>query len=133
MRYKGGELSNRRNPVLCVGELPDELKALLLEFSLDEAMALDAAVAVARFRKRNHSGPTFAELFEVVLPQDRTGDLDWSANLRATYAFRHHLAVHWRREGWIRWGRAERSLATGAQFREASRAHARRAERALPG
>ena len=123
-------MSRQRNPILSVGELPEGMQALLVELSLDDALALKAGVTIARVRKRTHSGPTFAELFEVVLPRDRVVDLEWSDNPRATYAFRHHLAVHWRRQGWIQWGRAERSLATGTLFRKASREHSRRAERA---
>jgi len=122
-------VSRQRYPILSVGELPEGMQELLRELSLDDGLALKAGVTIARVRKRTHTGPTFAELFDAVLPRDRVAHVGWSENPRATSAFRHHLAVHWRRQGWIQWGRAERSLATGIVFRKASKEHARRAER----
>lgn len=92
---------------------------------------LRAAVHIASTRKRTGHGPSFAELFEHLLPEN--GGLpspvpaEVPARLRreVTRGFRYHVALEWRRAGWISWSRTARSLRVGRAFREASRAYRR--------
>jgi len=112
--------------VLTVGALPSAMQVRFLELVEDDDLALRAAIQIARFRKRHRRGPTFSELFESLPETNLASDSSKQSDARTTYAFRHHLAVQWRREGWIQWGwRQERSLATGWRFREASKKWAR--------
>lgn len=119
-------MSKRRYSVLPVSRLPEPMQVRLAQLTADDELALRASVSIARFRKKHRRGPTFAELFES-LADTVAGDIaDWPSDSKNTYSFRHHLAVHWRRLGWIIWDHRERSLATGRRFREASWAHSRR-------
>lgn len=103
-----------------ISELPDGMRELFEAVVADSAVGLAAAVQVARYRKRHGYGPTFSELFGVLF----TGSgVDWDRDRRLTFTFRHHLAVHWKRAGWIRWDGTHRSLATGPTFRRASAEH----------
>lgn len=114
-------VANHRQPA-GVTYLPTDMRALFDTASADPDSGLSAAIAIARYRKRHGTGPTFSELFEILYPHR---DIDWDADRRLTFSFRHHLAVHWRRQGWIRWSRAPRSLMSGPQFQIASAQYAR--------
>jgi hypothetical protein len=123
---KEGKLSKKQSAVTPVSALPEILRDRLEQLVLDEDLALAVGVSIARYRKRHRRGPTFSELFDSLSetwPETGTHGL---VNSRMTYSFRHHLAVHWRRCGWIQWGRQQRSLSPGVRFREASRDHRRR-------
>lgn len=87
-----------------------------------ETFALRAAIRIARVRKRTGRGPTFGELFDylgrLAAPTETLSERELKL---AQFAFRHHVAVHWRRRGWISWNHSTRSLRTGHRFRHASR------------
>jgi hypothetical protein len=119
-------LSKTSHAVLPVTQLPEVMQLRFAQLAADEGLALRASVTIARFRKKHRQGPTFAELFESLVETGSVQIADWPTDSRSTYAFRHHLAVHWRRAGWITWSHRERSLATGVRFREASWAHSQR-------
>jgi len=106
--------------VLGPGQMPELARIRLNELCTDDGLGLQSAIWVARFRKRHGKGPTFSELFSC-FSQAQIPDEEWESEL--TYSFRHHLAVHWRRQGWLRWSHTTRSLATGIQFQAASAAH----------
>lgn len=102
------------------------------EFTNDETAdewALAAAIFVAQYRRRHSQGPTFRELFEHLLP-DSDGvpcrlPADWDAldRRRGGNEFRRHVAIEWRRRGYIGYDRqVTRSLRVGPRFREQSRA-----------
>lgn len=120
---------SRRRFVLSVGELPEDVRELLVELSQDEQLGLKVAIFIARFRKRNHVGPTFSETFGI-LDRVQSSAIDWDASPDVTYAFRHHLAVHLRRHGWVRWNLSMRSLSTGRAFQIASATFTAKAVRA---
>lgn len=101
--------------------------ALTDEERADE-LGLAAAIFIARVRRRTGRGPTFSELFAKVFLEEPLHP-DWPTGLtypvRATihHAFRLHVAIQWRRRGWISWEPGvERSLRVGRRFREQSRA-----------
>lgn len=102
-------------------------RALTDEEQADE-MGLTAAIFIARVRRRTGRGPTFSELFAELFPHDQLHP-EWPPGLtypvRATihHAFRLHVAIQWKRGGWISWDPGvERSLRVGPTFREKSRA-----------
>jgi len=105
-----------------------ELESLFEELTGDGSSrewGLQAAIAIARFRKQHRQGPTFTELFEeiVIFPGAEETTHTPPRHVRElTRRFRHHVAVHWRRLGWIDWNHNTRSLRTGRKFRVASRA-----------
>ncbi|WP_314651209.1 hypothetical protein [uncultured Microbacterium sp.] len=112
-------------------EAPDAwiaaFKALTDEQQADR-MGLTAAIFIARARRRTGRGPTFSELFAELFPRDQLHP-EWPPGLtypvRATihHAFRLHVAIQWKRGGWINWEPGvERSLRVGPTFREKSRA-----------
>lgn len=112
--------------------LPQEWRPIFLQMTGEDgahSWGLKAAIAIARHRKTHHIGPTFAELFDELfsLPVDPHRAITTPPrHLRAaTYRYRHHVAVHWRRLGWIDWNHAPRSLRTGRAFRAASSAWAK--------
>ncbi|GAA1218382.1 hypothetical protein GCM10009587_23250 [Microbacterium maritypicum] len=89
---------------------------------------LAAGIFIARVRRRTGRGPTFSELFSELF-KDEPLHPEWPAGLaypvRASihHAFRLHIAIQWRRSGWISWDPGvERSLRVGPAFREQSRA-----------
>ncbi len=91
-------------------------------------MGLTAAIFIARVRRRTGRGPTFSELFSEVF-QDEPLHPGWPDGLtypvRASihHAYRLHVAIQWKRRGWISWDPGvERSLRVGPTFREQSRA-----------
>lgn len=93
-----------------------------------EEMGLTAAIFIARTRRRTGRGPTFSELFSELFPHDQLHP-EWPPGLtyrvRATihHAFRLHVAIQWKRGGWISWDPGiERSLRVGPTFRARSRA-----------
>ena len=97
----------------------------------DEARAdrlgLAAGIFIARVRRRTGRGPTFSELFAELFKQEPLHP-DWPPGLpypvRATihHAFRLHVAIQWKRRGWISWDPGvERSLRVGPSFRLRSR------------
>ena len=88
---------------------------------------LRAAIMIARYRRAHHQGPTFAELFEALqisLTPDAGSDGASAKKTawREVYQFRRHVAVHWRRLGWIQWDHRARSLRVGRTFSDASHA-----------
>lgn len=102
------------------------------EFTNDDTAdewALAAAIYVAQHRRRHSQGPTFRELFEHLLP-DTAGipsrlPADWDAldRRRGSNVFRRHVAIEWRRRGYISYDKhVTRSLRVGPRFREQSRA-----------
>lgn len=93
-----------------------------------DALGLAAAIFVARVRRRTGRGPTFSELFAELFKNEPLHP-EWPSGLtypvRATihHAFRLHVAIQWKRGGWISWDPGvERSLRVGPTFRERSRA-----------
>jgi hypothetical protein len=121
---------------------------LAFEALTDEEFAdkwgLAAAVFIARTRRRTGRGPTFSEMFRALLPEETGALPEWPAglNYHARFqlmgSFRLHVAIQWKRQGWINWDTGvERSLRVGRRFREESRARqadkpadtARRAEK----
>lgn len=93
-----------------------------------EERALAAAIFIARVRRRSGRGPTFAELFEHLLPE--TGgvpapfpeSLSLAGRRWALAEFRRHVAIDWRRRGLVDWDhRVTRSLRVGRAFRQLSR------------
>ena len=102
------------------------------EFTNDDTAdqwALAAAIYIAQHRRRYSHGPTFRELFEHLLPD--TGGVpsrlpvDWDAldRRRGSNGFRGHVAIDWRRRGYISYDKqVTRSLRVGPRFREQSRA-----------
>lgn len=89
---------------------------------------LTAGIYIARVRRRTGRGPTFTELFGEVLKEERPHP-EWPAELsnvaRAAIgrSFRLHVAIQWKRRGWIAWDPGvARSLRVGPAFRECSRA-----------
>jgi hypothetical protein len=101
--------------------------ALTDEERADE-MGLTAAIFIARVRRRTGRGPTFSETFAELFPSSQLHP-EWPPGLtypvRATihHAFRLHVAIQWKRRGWICWDPGvERSLRVGPTFRERSRA-----------
>ena len=108
--------------------IPEDWWPLFLEFtgpSTADEWGLRAAKLVVRYRKAHSVGPTFAELFENLASSTCTPPPVSlgrpSGQSRALYCFRHHVAVHWRRLGWIDWDHGGRSLRGGRTFRAASR------------
>jgi hypothetical protein len=88
-----------------------------------EQWALEAAIVVARVRKRTSSGPTFSELFVELMPNTNgvPGPLPDSTTSderkRAINKFRLHAAIEWRRRGMIGWSKGvERSLRVERRF-----------------
>jgi hypothetical protein len=86
---------------------------------------LRAAIAITRYRKTHHQGPTFAELFAALEISAMPGPYSDVASAtksawREVYQFRRHVAVHWRRLGWIQWDHRARSLRVGRAFSVAS-------------
>lgn len=101
--------------------------ALTGEARADE-LGLAAGIVIARVRRRTGRGPTFSELFAELFKNEQLHP-EWPAGLtypvRASihHAFRLHVAIQWRRRGWISWDPGvERSLRVGPTFREQSRA-----------
>ncbi len=93
-----------------------------------DALGLRAAIFIARVRRRTGRGPTFSELFAELFTQEPLHP-EWPEGLthpvRATirHAFRLHVAIQWKRRGWLSWDSGvERSLRVGPKFREQSRA-----------
>ncbi|CAH0192754.1 hypothetical protein SRABI98_01801 [Microbacterium sp. Bi98] len=98
------------------------------EDSADE-WGLAAGIFIAQYRRRQSQGPTFRELFEHLLPD--TGGVparlptEWDVleRRRGNSSFRSHVAIEWRRRGYIEYDRqVTRSLRVGHRFREQSRA-----------
>ncbi|WP_148061251.1 hypothetical protein [Frondihabitans sp. PhB188] len=90
--------------------------------------AISAAIFVAGFSKRRHEGPTFNELFRYLLDDHSGLPARIPAGMRSRdradlkKAFRHHVALAWRRTGMISWATGEyRSLHVGPAFRKRSR------------
>lgn len=90
-------------------------------------LGLAAAIFIARVRRRTGRGPTFSELFaelfsdEPLHPEWPTG-LTYPVRAAIHHAFRLHVAIQWKRGGWISWDPGvERSLRVGPTFRARSR------------
>ncbi|KDA05289.1 hypothetical protein DC31_17165 [Microbacterium sp. CH12i] len=93
-----------------------------------EDWALAAAIFIARTRHRTALGPTFAELFIHLLPEDHglpgpfPVGLEYIERWRAVSGFRGHVSIEWRRRGLISFDKGvTRSLRVGRVFRERSR------------
>ncbi len=105
----------------------EAFNALTAEDRADE-LGLAAAIFIARVRRRTGRGPTFSETFSELFPHDQlhpewpTG-LNYATRSAILHAFRLHVAIQWKRGGWISWDHGvERSLRVGPTFRERSRA-----------
>ncbi|MGW9156110.1 hypothetical protein [Microbacterium sp. NPDC055665] len=111
---------------------PAQWKYAFEDFTGEETAdewGLAAAIFIAQYRRRHSHGPTFRELFEHLLPD--TGGFpsllpaEWDAldRRRGGNGFRRHVAIEWRRRGYIRYEpQVTRSLRVGQRFREQSRA-----------
>lgn len=111
---------------------PAAWKYAFEEFTSDDTAdewALAAAIFVAQYRRRHSHGPTFRDLFAHLLPD--TGGVpsrlpnDWDAvdHRRGSNDFRRHVAIEWRRRGYIGYDKqVARSLRVGPRFRAQSRA-----------
>ena len=109
-------------------EWQDAFEALTEEKRADH-LGLAAGIFVATVRRRTGGGPTFKELFAALF-NDKTLHPEWPAGLNYVtrtailHAFRLHVAIQWKRGGWISWDKdVERSLRVGPTFRERARAH----------
>jgi hypothetical protein len=116
-------------PVLYPSDIPSEWLPWFEELTGPDSAdgwGLRAAIAITRYRKANGRGPTFAELFDQLTAAQtyRVAEPSEPQQLskHALYGFRHHVAVHWRRLGWINWNKGTRSLQVGRTFHTASRA-----------
>lgn len=103
-----------------------------------EEWALAAAIFIAQTRRRTALGPTYAELFAHLLPENNglpdafPAGLEFFERRRAASGFRGHVAVEWRRRGLITFDKGvTRSLRVGRVFRERSR-HRQRAGQVTP-
>lgn len=111
---------------------PSAWRYVFEEFTGDgtaDEWALAAAIFIARYRRRHSQGPTFREVFEHLLPDTEgvpsrlPSDWDVLDRRRANSGFRKHVAIEWRRRGYIGFDRhVTRSLRVGPRFREQSRA-----------
>ncbi|SDG15370.1 hypothetical protein [Microbacterium sp. 77mftsu3.1] len=95
---------------------------------LADEWGLAAAVLIARVRRKTGQGPTFAELFEALLPETSYIHPRWpsgvtrSARAQTMRLFRLHVAIEWKRRGWINFDtNVSRSLRVGRAFRQQSR------------
>lgn len=93
-----------------------------------EEWALAAAIFIAQIRRRTGTGPTFSELFALLLPDSAglPGQLPQALgpNERrlAISGFRWHVAIEWRRRCMISFDKdVTRSLRVGREFRRRSR------------
>ncbi len=89
---------------------------------------LAAAIFIVRVRRRTGQGPTFAELFDALFPENSSlhpslpAGVSRSAHAQTMRLFRLHVAVEWKRRGWINFEtNVPRSLRVGRTFREQSR------------
>lgn len=90
--------------------------------------ALAAAVFIAQTRRRSGVGPTFAELFAHLMPENHglpalfPREMEFIERRRAVAGFRGHVTIDWRRRGLISFDKGvTRSLRVGRVFRERSR------------
>lgn len=115
----------------CEGDIPPEWTCAFQRLTCDdgvETYGLAAGIFIARTRKKTGRGPTFSELFDYLSASDAGLVLAWpesaprAARYTTMHAFRHLVAIHWKRKGWIDFDRGvERSLRTGRTFRARSR------------
>jgi hypothetical protein len=111
-------------------EAPDTWRAAFAALTADtvaDRHGLTAGIFIARVRRRTGRGPTFTELFGEVF-KDEPLHPEWPPGLsnasRAAVlrSFRLHVAVQWKRRGWVSWDPGvARSLRVGRTFRECSR------------
>lgn len=95
---------------------------------LADQWGLAAAIFIARVRRRTAQGPTFAELFDALFPENSPLYPSWPSHVsrseraQTTRLFRLHVAIEWKRRGWINFStNVPRSLRVGRAFREQSR------------
>lgn len=87
-----------------------------------------AGIFISRVRRRTGQGPTFSELFHELfevgaLHPEWPPNLDWLTRRSIRGSYRLHVAIQWKRRGWISWDpRVTRSLRVGRVFREHARA-----------
>lgn len=104
----------------------DAFEALTDDATAD-SHGLTAGIFIARCRRRTGRGPTFAELFSEVykaepLHPEWPEGLSNAARAAILRSFRLHVAVQWKRRGWVAWDPGvARSLRVGRTFRERSR------------
>jgi len=101
----------------------------LAEDTCADRYGLRAGVFIARVRRRTGAGPSFSEMFTEVLQGEPLHPawpegLDYAVRAAIQRSYRLHVAVVWKRRGWISWTRGvTRSLRVGITFRERSLAH----------
>jgi len=123
-----------RRRVIDRGALPSDLGALIGNITSEDLASewgLKAALYVTRFRKRSGHGPTFAELFDGLGLSGASGDattgIAWDRfDTHVLFSFRLHVAVQWKRDGWIYWTGTSRSLRAGPMYSEAARRYQQR-------
>lgn len=116
------------------GALPSDLMALLGDLTSEDLASewgLKAALYVTRFRKREGHGPTFSELFDGLGLSGASGHastgIAWDGfDAQVLFSFRLHVAVQWKRDGWIYWTGTSRSLRAGQMYSEAARLYQQR-------
>lgn len=92
-----------------------------------DRLGLSAGIFIAGTRRRFGHGPTFKELFAALfkdqpLHPEWPEGLNYAARSSILHAFRLHVAVQWKRGGWISWDKdVERSLRVGPTFRQTAR------------
>ena len=122
----GDAVSKKPMPV---GRLPPDFQLLVKNLTSAEKTAqvgTKLAISITRHRRKFGVGPTFAELFDPIMHEAKLDKLDvdrMKVDRLVSYSFRHHLAVHFRRTGWIWWNYSPRSLRTGYSFSRAAKAH----------
>lgn len=90
---------------------------------------LAAGIFIATVRRRTGRGPTFKQLFAALFAKEPLhpewpAGLNYATRAATLHAFRLHIAIQWKRGGWIGWEKdEERSLRVGPTFREQARAH----------
>lgn len=112
-------------------EAPDAWREAFEALTADadaDRHGLTAGIFIARVRRRTGRGPTFTELFgevfrEEFLHPEWPPGLSNASRVAILRSFRLHVAIQWKRRGWIAWDPGvARSLRVGPTFRERSRA-----------
>ncbi|WP_157109183.1 hypothetical protein [Cryobacterium arcticum] len=121
-----GEAKNSapgHSPIINNGLLP--LFMVLTGDETSDGWGKQAGQYVRHIRRSTKAGPTFSELFDALLSDQEI----WAGRIPASvrHQFRLSVAVHWRRNQWIRFTKRTRSLSEGpASF------HSRRHQKGKP-